>query len=211
MNPSNEGAHIFGNIMKAKTKSSSSKRPVCATDDQSGAAPISKLPNAPQTGEPAFRGEVGPDGDPVVCNGFGGMVEWRFSNEEEREEFGQFSPIIRRRDDAALRREYVNLREKYWWNSYQNSAPQLAECKEQLRSGQTPNRAGVFFLEQVEQILQEKAEGIERKFGKENLTWNDFENGRLTALNWAMGADWDAPIIFDPFSVVHTPSRLPRS
>jgi hypothetical protein len=68
-------------------------------------------------------------------------------------------------------------------------SPELAsspfDSEEKLKPG----------METIFKQARAAAKKIERKYGRKNLGWDDFEwgmvNGKLSALNWVMGDEWD--------------------
>jgi hypothetical protein len=131
--------------------------------------------------EPQSSHEVGPSGFPVKCNKAGNKVEmWP---DDDRP--GKFFPVVIRRNDNAVNGARTEFWDKVWWNRHQNWLYRLENGLEKLSPGQKA------ILNQA----KENARKIEKKYGKKNLGWDDFEwgmvNGKLSALNWVMGDEWD--------------------
>ena len=134
-----------------------------------------------QTTDPIPDGEVGPNGHRVGYNKEGDKVEWLPDEENPGKEW----PMILRRNDHAILEAEREFMDVIWYDRKLVLLQNLKEGTETIDP-------------EIYKGMLAAIRAAEKKYGKKKLLnyyHNDFEwgmlNGKLSALRWVLGDDWD--------------------
>jgi hypothetical protein len=134
-----------------------------------------------QTMDPVPAGEVGPNGHRIGYTQDGDKVEWLPDDENP----GQEWPMILRRNDRAILEAANEFTDVIWYD-------RKLVMQQNLRHGTATIDPEIY------KGMLAAMRAAEKKYGKKRLRdyyHNDFEwgmlNGKLSALRWVLGDDWD--------------------
>jgi len=97
-----------------------------------------------------------------------------------------------------LREAAAMLSDLVWYNRYQNRLFNIEQGDIKIVDEETSieSREGRTISREIWEQAQKAARKLEKRYGEENLgPWDDFEwgmiNGKLSAIRWALGEEWD--------------------
>jgi hypothetical protein len=140
--------------------------------------------NAAETKDPVDAGQLGPNGFRIGYTENGDKVEW-IPDEDFPSELW---PMILRRNDKDILTAYEEFADKVKWNRFQIQIEKAESSPDHLTSDQRS----------IVELHKRLCADIEGKYGRENLGWDDFERGflqgKMSALAWVMGSDWEGSL-----------------